>query len=128
MTALFEAQTSRAKEGTYPHEHAPNQGYAGRYGLDRPDPFTCPALATGNAGSVTVNDKKLRQLDDTLVRLAAAGLVILPNAKAGANKRAGLELLDEGGQRPQGRTTVIYAEVLRERHLQHPADPLHAKG
>jgi hypothetical protein len=102
LTALFEAQTSKARAGTHPTNTRPLRGTRDETGWI--DLIASPAQHSrrGSAGSVTVNDKKLRQLDDTLVRLGAAELVMLPNADAGANKRDGFELLDEGGQRPQG--------------------------
>lgn len=102
LTALFEAQTSAAKAGTHPANTRPLRGARGVTGWIDLIASSAQHSPRGSAGSVTVTDKKLRQLDDTLVRLAAAELVMLPNADAGASKRAGFELLDEGGQREQG--------------------------
>lgn len=102
LTALFEAQTSAAKAGTHPVNTRPLRGTREVTGWI--DLVASPAQHSprGSVGSVTINDKKLRQLDDTLVRLAAAELVVLPNSETGAGKREGFELLDEGGQREQG--------------------------
>lgn len=101
LTALFDAQTSTAKAGTHPTNRRPLKGTRGITGWI--DLIASPAqYARRGAGAATINDKKLRQLDATLVRLASDELIMLPNVEAGANKRAGFELLDEGGQRAQG--------------------------
>lgn len=102
LTALMEAQTSGARAGARPENRLPLSGTRDSPGWI--DLLASPAQHSraGNGVSIAVKDKKLRQLNDTLKRLADAELVSLPNAHAGAGKRTGFELLDEGGQRAYG--------------------------
>ena len=62
------------------------------------DLIASPATHHSGKVSTTVNDKKIRQLQNGLDRLEDAGLVLFPHREDARNSREGFELLDERGR------------------------------
>jgi len=101
LTAIAEAQI-RCSPGTRPaniHDLRPKRNQD----VGWVDLLVSPARPSGRGRiRMTVQDKKLRQLQSALNRLAEAGLVGLPQREEPSGQYEGFQLYHEGGNRPVG--------------------------
>lgn len=101
ITAVAEAQT-RCGPGTRPANTRELRPRTLR-DVGWVDLLASPAQPSGKGQTrMVVNDKKLRQLQSALKRLAEAGLVELPRHDEPSGKYEGFRLHHEGGDRPVG--------------------------
>jgi len=112
LTALFEAQ-ARTSPGRRPGNKRPLQA-GGDDVISWADLLASPAQDAIYGNTVMhVAEKKARQVNNTLARLADEELIELTRIGESENKYEKFRLMHEGGRRPHGQN-IAYEDPLRE--------------